>query len=111
VEKMQGEREAAARDIAVLRTDLDATRAERERTQAEVERLQGELAQFRDAGGRSLETVEMLNHNKATLEVQLDTQRRWAAAARRVPAAWWPPLAAGMASCRQAVEACQSECW
>jgi kinesin family protein C1 len=84
VEKMQGEREASARDIAVLRTDLDAARADRERTQAEVERLQGELSQFRDAGGKSLETVEMLNHNKATLEAQLDTQRRWAAPAGAV---------------------------
>jgi hypothetical protein len=87
VEKMQSEREAAGRDIAVLRTDLDAARSDRERTQAEVERLQSEIARYKDVGGKSVETVEMLSHSKATLEAQLDTQRRWAARCPATPVA------------------------
>jgi len=43
VQKLRDEREAAAREVAVLRIDLDATRADRERLTAEGKELREEL--------------------------------------------------------------------
>mmetsp|Transcript_5395 Transcript_5395/g.11884 ORF Transcript_5395/g.11884 Transcript_5395/m.11884 type:complete len:815 (-) Transcript_5395:535-2979(-) len=82
VEKLRTEREAAARDIAVLRADLDSTRQERDRLLAENTKAKEEVDRIRSAGGKSLETLEALNNDKATLEVQLTTQQKLIAGMR-----------------------------
>lgn len=74
VEKLREEREGAARDVALLRADLDTTRADRERFVADNARLTEEVDRFKAAGGKSMETLEALNHSKASLEVQITTQ-------------------------------------
>lgn len=117
--KLRDERETAARDIALLRADLDNTRQERERAVAEAARSKEELdkwvrgwgygsggaagvcsqrggkevtelarlvlpitaygpappsCRLRDVGGKSLETLEALSNDKATMETQLSMQ-------------------------------------
>lgn len=76
VGKLRSEREAASADVAVLRNDLDSSRLDRERLQADVVRLTTEVDRYKAAGGKSLETLEELNHDKAALSTQLDTQRK-----------------------------------
>eukprot|EP00775_Hariotina_reticulata_P007822 gene7822-8019_t len=73
--KLREEREGAMRDLAVLRCDLEAARAERERLMAELKDVKEELDKYKDAGGKSKETLEAVKHSKATLEAQLTTQR------------------------------------
>lgn len=76
VDKLRNERDTAATDIAVLRLDLDEARQEKERLKSEIERLKLEVDRFKAAGGKSMETLEALNHSNATLEAQLTTQHK-----------------------------------
>ena len=50
VEKLRTEREAAAKDVAVLRVDLDSTRQERDRLVAEHSRAKEEVDRHVGAG-------------------------------------------------------------
>ncbi|KAI8469221.1 MAG: kinesin-like protein [Monoraphidium minutum] len=75
VQKLRDEREAAAREVAVLRVDLDATRADRERLTTEARELKEELDKIREAAGKSGENLEAICNSKATLEAQLNSQR------------------------------------
>ena len=45
--KLREERESGARDLAVLRADLDATRGDRERLLSENSKLTEEVEKFR----------------------------------------------------------------
>ncbi|WIA31039.1 hypothetical protein OEZ86_001075 [Tetradesmus obliquus] len=73
--KLREEREGALRDLAVLRCDVEAGRSERERLAAELKEAREELDKYKDAGGKSEETLEAVKHSKATLEAQLTSQR------------------------------------
>ncbi|PNH09093.1 Kinesin-1 [Tetrabaena socialis] len=76
VEKLRNERESATRDIAMLRADLDNTRQERERAVADMTKAKDDLDRLRTAGGKSMETLEALSNDKATMEAQLSMQQR-----------------------------------
>ncbi|GFH14229.1 kinesin-like protein, partial [Haematococcus lacustris] len=76
VSKLREGREVLARDVALLRTDLDSTRQERDRLLVENTQSKAEVERIRTAGGRSLETLEALSNDKATMELQLSTQQR-----------------------------------
>ncbi|KAG2485809.1 hypothetical protein HYH03_015519 [Edaphochlamys debaryana] len=82
VQKLRDEREAATRDLAVLRADLDNTRQERERALAEAAKNKEDLDKLRAAGGKSLETLEALSNDKATMETQLSMQQKLIASMR-----------------------------
>lgn len=60
--------------MAVLRADLDNTRQERDRLLADNARVKEDYERIRQLGGKSIETMETLTNDKATLEVQLSTQ-------------------------------------
>lgn len=51
VQKLRDEREAAGREVAVLRCDLEAARAERERLAEELKGVKDELDKWAGAGG------------------------------------------------------------
>ncbi|KXZ52544.1 hypothetical protein GPECTOR_9g588 [Gonium pectorale] len=82
VGKLREERESATRDLAVLRADLDNTRQERERAMADSAKMKEDLDRLRTAGGKSLETLEALSNDKATMEAQLSMQQKLIASMR-----------------------------
>lgn len=76
VAKLRAEREVLAGDVAVLRADLDSTRQERDRLLGEFNKAKAETDRIRAAGGKSLENLESLTNDKATMEVQLSMQQK-----------------------------------
>ncbi|GFR50250.1 hypothetical protein Agub_g12436 [Astrephomene gubernaculifera] len=76
VGKMREEREAAVRDLSTLRLDIDNMRVERERALAEAAKAKEDLEKLRAVGGRSLETLETLTNEKATMEAQMTLQQK-----------------------------------
>ena len=76
VGKLREERDKAVQDVAVLRADLDSTRQERDRLLADNTRVKEDYERIRTLGGNSIERLETLSNDKATLEVQLSTQVR-----------------------------------
>ncbi|KAG2451808.1 hypothetical protein HYH02_003584 [Chlamydomonas schloesseri] len=82
VAKLREEREAATRDLAMLRADLDNTRQERERAVADAAKAKEDMEKLRAVGGKSLETLEALNNDKATMEAQLAMQTKTIATMR-----------------------------
>ena len=74
--KLREERDKAVQDVAVLRADLDSTRQERDRLLADNTRVKEDYERIRTLGGNSIERLETLSNDKATLEVQLSTQVR-----------------------------------
>lgn len=65
-----------------LRADLDSTRLERDRLLTENNRVKEEYERIKQLGGKSIETLETLTNDKATLEVQLSTQQKMIASMR-----------------------------
>ncbi|EFJ44457.1 kinesin-like protein, partial [Volvox carteri f. nagariensis] len=74
--KLREEREVSARDTAVLRADLEDMRLQRERALTDASKAKEDLERLRAAGGKSLEALETLNNDKATMEAQLSMQRK-----------------------------------
>ncbi|KAG1664095.1 hypothetical protein FOA52_013279 [Chlamydomonas sp. UWO 241] len=83
VTQLRTERDAATRDVALLRADLDSTRLERDRLLADNQRLSDEYKRIKELGGNSIEKLEALMNDKATLEVQLSTQQKLIAGMRQ----------------------------
>ncbi|GLC49983.1 hypothetical protein PLESTB_000329700 [Pleodorina starrii] len=80
--KVREERDFAVRDVAMLRADLEDTRKQRERALAEASKAKEDMERIRAAGGKSLETMEALTNDKATMETQLSMQQKLIASMR-----------------------------
>ncbi|GIL50219.1 hypothetical protein Vafri_6438 [Volvox africanus] len=87
VTKLREEREASARDLAVMRADLEDMRLQRERAKTDATQAKEDLERVRAAGGKSLETLEALSNDKATMEAQLAMQQKLIASMREELAA------------------------
>ena len=82
VGKLREEHDVSSRDLSALRADLDSTRLERDRLLTENTRVKEEYERIKQLGGKSIETLETLTNDKATLEVQLSTQQKLIASMR-----------------------------